>query len=120
MDLFAPAPVTHPVTQEGYNVMLATYRRINSVSPLMFVQIIMQEMLTLFFPLQVKYKPYDKVQFVHLFLNWGGCKQFILNWSTSSITQVGKQKDIKEVKEKAGKRMKLTLLWKHCRYTEHN
>jgi hypothetical protein len=32
IDLFVPAPTTHPVTQVGYNVMLAMYKRMISTS----------------------------------------------------------------------------------------
>jgi hypothetical protein len=68
MDLFGPAPTTYSVTQVGY-VMLIMYKRIINTSPLMYVQIMMQEKLTLFFPLQVKNKPHDDVQFVCSFFN---------------------------------------------------
>ncbi len=69
MDLFVPALTTHPMTQVGYEVMLAIYKRMIGTSPLILAQIMMQKKLTLFVPLHVNNKPHDKVQFVRLFLN---------------------------------------------------
>jgi hypothetical protein len=69
MDLIVPAPSTHPVTQVGHDVMLTMYNTMNFNSSLMYVQIMTQKKLALFFPLQVKNKPHDKVKFMRLFLN---------------------------------------------------
>jgi hypothetical protein len=45
-----------------------------------YVQIMMREKLTLFFPLQVKNKPNDEVQFVLLFLNWVWSWTVVVSW----------------------------------------
>jgi hypothetical protein len=69
MDLFAPGPTTHSMTQVDYKVMLAMCKRIISTSPVMLVQIIMQKKLALFVPLHVNNKSHNEMQFVCLFLN---------------------------------------------------
>jgi hypothetical protein len=53
-NLFAPAPTTHLMTQVGYNVVLAMYKRMNSTGPLRYVQIMMLWKLTLFFLCRLK------------------------------------------------------------------